>query len=119
MIVAGGANFIQEPGRGEGIVNWNDTLNVLEGDPDAAWISDFALKKPLAYGASVSTGKSLILIGGKNAEGHQSDVIQLTWDRASKMVAKEELPSLPQAIAYSGAAIKGSKLYVRGGAGRR
>jgi SSS family solute:Na+ symporter len=117
LIVAGGAIFSEYPGRDEGKENWQDAISVLQGDQDAAWISDFVLNKPLAYGASASTGKSLILIGGKNADGYQSEVSELTWDPATKNINKENLPSLPYALAYSGAAINSSTLYVVGGQG--
>ena len=117
LIVAGGNTTIENSGSDGVLENWNDSLYVLPGDEEAEWISDFALNKPMAYGASVSTGKSLILIGGRNAEGYQSEVSEITWDPATKQVNEENLPSLPHAIAYSGAAIKGSTLYVVGGQG--
>ncbi len=115
LIVAGGTNLLDKPENKGGKETWYDKIYVLPGDQSEEWITGHTINQPLAYGASVSTGKSLILLGGKNVEGYQSEVLQLTWNPVTKMVAKENLPSLPQAIAYSGAALKGSTLYVVGG----
>lgn len=117
LIVVGGTTFIEDSGSDGVIENWSDALYVIEGDEESEWISDYTLNKSLAYGASVSTGKSLILIGGRNAEGYQSEVSEIIWDPATKRVNEESLPSLPHAIAYSSAAINGSILYVVGGQG--
>lgn len=115
LIVAGGVEFNGDSERIEKTENWKGTLSVLESNEEATWLSDFTLQEPRAYGASVSTGKSLILIGGENAEGYLSAVSKLTWDPSTKRVNEERLPSLPYAIAYSGAAINDSILYIVGG----
>ena len=117
LIVAGGANYPENPELEGRKVTWYDSISVLPDNQEAGWLTAFALQKPLAYGASVSTGDSLILIGGNNAEGFNDEVIQLTWVPTTQSIKQESLPSLPEPLSYTGAAIKGSTLYVVGGQG--
>ncbi len=116
LIVAGGANFPDAPEWEGGTKVWYDELYVLTPkNKEKEWLTGFKLNQPLAYGASVSTGDSLILIGGRDAERRHDGVTQLTWNPEAQKIEQSSLPSLPQPLSYSGAAKIGDTLYVVGG----
>ena len=115
LIVAGGAVSPEAPEAKHGEIVWHDDLYVLSDDEPTGWLMGFKLKQPVAYGASVSTAESLILIGGKNAEGYQEVVTRITWDPATRTIEQESLPSLPEPVAFTDAARIGGTLYVAGG----
>ena len=116
LIVAGGANFPDKPAWKNGTKVWYDTVYVLTPEnKDKKWLTGFKLKQPLAYGASVSTGDNLILIGGSDAESYHDGVTQLTWNPETQNIEQVSLPVLPQPLAYGDAAKIGDKLYVAGG----
>ena len=111
LIVAGGSHFPIPPFEG-GEKVWRAEIFVLE--PDAtSWTAGFALDRPLAYGASVSTDEGLILIGGSDAERHYREVRRLRF--RSGQVEQTRLPDLPAACAMTSAALLGSTIYVAGG----
>jgi N-acetylneuraminic acid mutarotase len=113
LIVAGGSNFPDggTPWNG-GKKVWSDRVFVLE-HPDGAWKEAGRLPRPLGYGASISTGKGLICIGGSNAAGHYSDVFLLTWQQGRIVITS--LPSLPAPLANTCGAMADSCIYVAGG----
>ena len=111
LIVAGGSHFPVPPFKG-GKKVWRADVFVLE--PGAtSWKAGFALDRPLAYGASVSTGDGLILIGGGDAERHYREVRRLRF--RGGQVEQTRLPDLPTACAMTSAALLGSTIYVAGG----
>lgn len=117
IILAGGANFPNQlPWKG-GEKHWSNNIYVLKrtGD-DYKWISsgEQKLPKPLAYGASVSTSKGLILIGGENEMGKQKDVYQLSWNPKKQEINFQALPDLPWPISYSSAVVLKDIIYVVG-----
>lgn len=115
LIVAGGSNFPQTPEGKTGNRFWYTDIYVLSDAEQEAWLTGFKLEKPQAYGASVSNGEHLILIGGNNAEGYHNEVTKITWDATTQKIKQETMPSLPQAIAYTGAAEIDDIVYVVGG----
>ncbi len=116
LIVAGGANFPDKPEWEGGKKVWYDAIYILTPEnKHKEWLTGFKLNQPLAYGASVNTGESLILIGGSDAELNYDVVTQLTWIPETQKIEQEYLPSLPQAISHTDAAIIGNTLYVAGG----
>jgi N-acetylneuraminic acid mutarotase len=85
---------------------------VLEpGEP--AWHTGFALPRPLAYGASVSTRDGFHLLGGCDAERCYAECLRLTW--SSGKVGAAPLPPLPKPCAMTSAALVGETIYVAGG----
>lgn len=116
LIVAGGANFPNDPEWDNGSKVWYDNIYVLTSEnKEKGWLTGFKLDQPLGYGASVSTGDSLILIGGSHAEGYHDGVTKLTWNSESQKIEQNPLPSLPQPLALSDAAKVKNTLYVVGG----
>ena len=116
LIVAGGANFPDAPPWDYGQKIWYDDIYVLE--PGASeWRTGWNLKRPLAYGASVSTNEGLVMIGGSDAEQVYADVRLLRWNSDDKTVEQDTLPPLPVPSCYHGAALIGDVIYVA--AGRR
>ncbi len=117
LIVAGGANF-PEPLFKDGQVNplakkiWWDRIHVLVSR-DAQWQTPGALPRSLAYGASVTTAKGLICIGGSDAEKHYSDVFILAWTDGK--IERKDLPALPKPCANTAAVLLGTTIYVAGG----
>ncbi len=115
LIVAGGANFPDVLDLESENKVWHDTIYILTDENQTLWLTGFKLDQPLAYGASVSTGNSLILIGGSNVQGNQDNVTQLTWNSESQSIIQESLPPLPQPLSQTDASIIGTTLYVAGG----
>ena len=117
LIVAGGASF---PQAGSGLAAkklWHDEIYVLERtDADQyKWYTGFKLDYPLAYGASVTTTEGLVCIGGRDSEKCYADVFILKWDKDSKTIIKETLPSLPKPCAFGAAAKVDVVVYLAGG----
>lgn len=117
LIVAGGVR-LPDP-LGESVQTWHDHIHVLVREPGVdqpfRWVSGQKLERPVAYGASVSTRRGVVCIGGRDAERSFSDVFLLRWDPESKRVIQEPLPSLPEPRVHSGAAVIGDTVYVAGG----
>lgn len=117
LIIAGGANFPEPIWESEKV--WYDDIFVLTKDPTSQtgfqWHSGFKLPRPLAYGASVSTERGVLCIGGNDAGQTYADVFMLSWNPQTKTIDTEPLPSLPSPCAYSAAARIGSVIYVAGG----
>jgi N-acetylneuraminate epimerase len=113
LIVAGGANFPDEPFWEGGQKRWYDTIYVLE-DPKGAWqVAQHKLPQPMGYGVSVIYQDSLILCGAVVEDRALSDVVQLKWD--GLQIELTELPALPQTAGYTCGALLGSTIYIAGG----
>ncbi|MFI4861636.1 MAG: sodium/solute symporter [Phycisphaerales bacterium JB063] len=110
LLFAGGANFA--PPVFENDKAWHDRVFVLPS-PDGDWVDAGALPRALAYGMSVSYDGEVICLGGDDAERVYSDVFALKWD--GETLEMRELPPLPEPVAYGGAALIGSTVYVVGG----
>ena len=115
LIVAGGSNFPH--GTKLMIQNrtWYDSIYILPNKREKKWLTGYKLNKPIALGASVTSDDSLILIGGSNTEGNQSEVVQLTWNASSQIINQVALPPLPQALSLIGATEIDGVVYVVGG----
>ena len=115
LIVAGGVSFSDASEFESENKVWHDSIYILTDESQSSWLTGFKLDQPLAYGASVSTGKSLILIGGRNGQVNNDRVTQLTWNLESQTIIQESLPPLPQPLSLTDASLIGAKLYVAGG----
>ena len=93
----------------------NDDIYVLPDKEEKTWLTGYKLDEPIAYGASLNSGDSLILIGGSNAEGNQNQVTQLTWNAASRKIDQASLPPLPHPLSLIGAAEFDDVLFIAGG----
>ena len=112
LIVAGGANFPDQPVWEGGKKAWYDEIFVLER-PDSEWKTGFTLPMPIGYGVSVTTEKGLLCVGGADADRHYADVFLLEW--SGRQVRRAALPSLPKPCAYASGARLGNVTYVAGG----
>jgi N-acetylneuraminic acid mutarotase len=111
LIVAGGSYFPVPLFEG-GQKRWVATVFVLQPETKE-WQGGFALARPLAYGASVTTDDGVICIGGCDAERCYAEVFRLRW--VNGRVEQTPLPDLPRPCAMTSAALVGSSVYVAGG----
>lgn len=119
LIIAGGANFPNQP-LWETDKVWHDTVHVLEKRGDAyEWRSGGRLAVPLAYGASVSTDRGVVCMGGDDGAAIRDEVFRLTWDSESGRLDREDLPSLPSPCAYGQATLIEDTIYLAGGQSNR
>ena len=114
LIIAGGANFPQPIWETSKV--WHDAIHVLvKEDANYRWVDGGKLDRPLAYGASVSTGHGVLCMGGNDAERTYADVFLLQREPETETITQQALPSLPTPCAYSGAAMIGDTVYLAGG----
>ncbi|MEQ6118232.1 sodium/solute symporter [Reichenbachiella sp. MALMAid0571] len=115
LIVAGGSAFPEgKPWEG-GTKYFSDVLMVFERTEDGDLIqTGLSTKLPfgVAEGASVTTDKGLICIGGITATDLSDEVLLIS---RNDNITIEKLPKLPKAIKGAAAAAIGSQLYVVGG----
>lgn len=115
LIVAGGSNFSQTSKTEIKNKVWYKDIYVLPEADGASWLTGFKLKEPRAYGASISSGKYLILIGGSSAEGYHKDVTQISWDAVTQEIKQKTLHPLPLNLALTDAVEIDDIVYVVGG----
>ena len=118
LLVAGGANFPKPVWETE--KTFYDALYVLlrelkDGKTTYRWVTEFHLDRPIAYGASVSTDRGVVCIGGNDASRVYADVFLLRWNPNTQSVERESLPSLPGPRTNACAAFIGSRVYLVGG----
>ncbi len=114
LIVAGGANF-PKPVWDNGKV-WHDDVFVLTKRGDVlTWKRAGKLKRPIAYGAAVSTKEGVVCIGGNDSESTFEDVFLLSWDPDAQKISITEYPTLPKSCAFGAATIIGDVIYLAGG----
>ncbi|MCC5908706.1 MAG: sodium/solute symporter [Balneolaceae bacterium] len=118
LIVSGGANFPFGPPWVGGEKVYHDRIYILENIGDEyEWYTDDDLKlpRPLGYGVTAQTNRGLIIAGGTDGTDVFSDVYLLRYDRNSRSVEFEELPSLPVPLVFSAGAVLRDRLFVAGG----
>lgn len=119
LIVAGGANFPKPVWETEKV--FHDAVYVLVrevkgGKEEYHWESGSRLERPIAYGASVSTDRGVVCMGGNDVSSAYADVFLLRWNPDAKLVEHETLPSLSGPCTDACAAVIGSRVYLAGGA---
>jgi N-acetylneuraminate epimerase len=133
LIVGGGANF-PEPAKTAnrenalGKVYWDDVF-VMRRDRAGrlAWLDrTFRLPDSIAYAATLSTRRGVLVIGGEGFRGGPNgaklapvqqfaDVFYLRYDAARRGLETERLPSLPRPMSYAVAGIVDDVVYVAHG----
>ena len=83
IIVAGGCNFPNAPVYEGGIKKYYQDIFVLD-EKNKEWEISTKFPYPVAYGASVTTDKGIVCIGGNNLNQSLSRVHLLTWDSEKK-----------------------------------
>lgn len=118
MIIAGGTNFVSgvNPWDG-GIKKWYDDIYVLKREgKEYRWL-DVKIKLPvaMAYGASVSTDRGLLCMGGTDSISYRANTFLLKWNKDKQTVEYEALPDMPVNLAYTSAVVMHGSVYVAGG----
>jgi cyclically-permuted mutarotase family protein len=113
IIAAGGANFPNGlPWKG-GKKVYSDKIYVLN---DGQWrLSDQTLPFPLAYGSSVAIPEGVLVLGGENGNLTSDKVFLLGYSALNNNIEIIEYPPLPEALAYTAAAVEENYVYVVGG----
>lgn len=112
LIVAGGANYPKPVWQSE--KQWVDTIHLLIKTSDGyEWRSGGQLPHPVAYGASISTPRGVLCLGGCNADEVFSHAYFITWDGNSLKIVP--CADLPEPLAYGQAALLGNTVYLIGG----
>jgi len=116
LVVAGGANFPDQPPWAGGTKAWHAAAYVLP-KPDGVWRTAAALPRPLGYGVTASFGGRVWCVGGGDAAAHVRSTVALEWDAATDTlrVEPDALPPLPQAMAFGSGVVVGSRLFIAGG----
>ncbi len=117
LLVAGGANFPNKmPWEGGSKVFHNNILVFGQSQGNLKAItSSTRLPRALAYGASVSTPRGIVCVGGEDAKGSQSNAFLLKWNVQKRQVELQALPILPLPLSNGLIATKNDKIYVAGG----
>ncbi|WP_227009056.1 sodium:solute symporter family transporter [Christiangramia fulva] len=117
LIIAGGANFPNEPVWEGGNKKYYKKIFILQKiNNHYNWIkNEVELPKPMAYGASVVTSQGLWCIGGMNSKGIYKDVFLIKWDSDLKEIRIQKKPPLPTPLANMDATVINDKIYIAGG----
>ncbi len=117
LLVAGGCNFPDTPAAEGGTKKYYDIIYALDTTDmsSGTWKEVGRLSAPVAYGASVSTSKGVVCLGGNNSTQSFSSVFMLSWNRDSQKIDCNNLPSLPYSIDNMAATVFGDSIYVAGG----
>jgi SSS family solute:Na+ symporter len=113
LLVAGGADFPDAAPWEGGAKVWHDELWLLDA-PGAPWRLAGRLPAPLAYGAAVTVGEELWLLGGCDAAGATDAVLRLAR-AADGTVRTEAGPALPRPSAFHGAALAAGRIWLLAG----
>jgi len=114
LIVAGGANFPKPVWESDKA--WHDEIHVLTKTEDGyRWRDGGALRRPVAYGAAVSTADGVLCMGGNDGQRTFDEVFVLRWDPEKQEVTRVDYPDLPRPCAYGQAALVGDVVYLAGG----
>lgn len=111
LIMAGGCNF---PEKGKKRY-YSGIYAARLGEDSLRWTLVGRLPRAAAYGASVVSGDSLILIGGCNNEERLSSVLSLKFTADSSAVVVRSMTSLPATMDNGTAALADGTVYVAGG----
>ncbi len=115
LIVAGGANFARPYWESEKV--WGNDVWVLTRVENGSWkwITGLKLDREIGYGASVSSSRGVVCMGGNNARETFRQCFLLQWDPENGRLVQESLPDLPQPCGHGAAAILGEVVYLAGG----
>ena len=117
LVVAGGANFPDEP-RWETNKAWHDRIQVLDlRDAESGWrTSPTSLPRPIAYGVSLTHPTyGIVSIGGSDGATHLADAFLLQIDPDTLEATFEPLPDLPVPLAYAAGALRNDEVLIFGG----
>jgi N-acetylneuraminate epimerase len=111
LVVAGGSKWTKPPWDG-GTKLWSDEIFALAPGTQQ-WQMIGHLPRPMAYGSAVQAGKTMLCIGGQDAEHTFSTSLLLSFDGHG--IAVKNLPDLPHPVTNASAALVDHKVYLVGG----
>jgi len=116
LIVAGGANFPQQP-YWENDKAWHADAWAMtrEADGSFQWHTGMALDRAMAYGAVATTSLGIVCMGGDDGQQISDRSFLLTWNRNKQSIVQSPLPQLPEPCAYGAATAVGDVVYLAGG----
>lgn len=116
LIIAGGSYFDTPLWEGGNKIYTDSIFVCIKQGNEMSWSYAGRLPHPIAHGASISTNRGLLCIGGKTNEETFSQVWLLQWDATNKkVIIHTDLPSLPQPCAYPAATLLDNHIFVAGG----
>ena len=115
LIVAGGSYF-NAPLWENGKKVYTDSIFVCRRENNGyKWSFAGRLPYPIAHGASISTNRGLLCIGGKTDDNDCNNVWLLQWDALTgKVTVDTDLPQLPQACSYLSATFIDNHIFIAG-----
>lgn len=117
LIIVGGTNFPDKmPWNGGKKNYYNDVFiysKSFQGLTLKSAEEQFKLPFNLAYSATCSTEKGIVIAGGENEDGLSNKVLLLNWKKGKLIV--NYLPELPRALTNASLTVIGEKLYLAGG----
>lgn len=121
ILMTGGANFphakpgAKTPAERGAKAFYGDIsfLDLSKGCTTPQSVTVGNLPAPIGYAAYAAFGKSMIIAGGCNANGHTDAVTHTEFH--GTQTTTSALPALPTTVAYPAFAVVGTKLYVMGG----
>lgn len=118
ILVAGGANFPNGMPWEGGKKQYSNEIFVYTKNKNSNLIrhhQSFNLPEKVAYGASVSTPKGIVCIGGENEMGASNKAFLMQWDKEKQQVFIQNLTDLPLPLTNASATIISNTIYVVGG----
>lgn len=115
VVRAGGCNFPDDPLGADSKKRYYQGVYVLNpAEPDGEWKRVGNLPKCIAYGASATTHKGVVMAGGITADGSTAKVWLARVDETGKPEISS-LPELPFALDNTAACADENTMYVCGG----
>lgn len=118
LLIAGGANFPDKMPWYGGAKQIYDDIYLYEKD-DIGNLSAINVQQSLpykiAYPASASTEKGVLIIGGETETGLSDKVILIAVNKKDGSFLFKNLPQLPFAVSNAAAVSVGNKIYLAGG----
>jgi N-acetylneuraminate epimerase len=116
MVVAGGANFPDAMPWLGGKKKYTDELYVYAKKGNAISLQQKAkLPFTIAYAASCTTTKGIVVAGGENENGIRRKAFLLKLTSDASVFSLQELPDLPFAVTNTSIAVNGQNVYLAGG----
>lgn len=118
ILVAGGANFPNGMPWEGGKKQYSNDIFVYTKNKNGTLKrhhQSFNLPEKVAYGASVSTPKGIVCMGGENEMGASNKAFLMQWDKEKQQVLIQYLTNLPLPLTNASATIIGNTIYVVGG----
>ena len=112
LLLAGGANFPDNPPWEGGAKRWCDAVYALAAPRAKEWTLVGHLPKRLGYGVSASWRGRLLCVGGSDSTAHHRTVLALRYRAGSGTLEEEHGPPLPVPLANAVGVLVHDVLYV-------